>query len=224
MDKNPVPQGQPHRIPATLAFGRADADPAAAAPMSAARLAAEAAFAGAQVHTLPLAPTQITTRRNRLALLAAPDAADEDSAAADGTEKRPRVFRVAAAAPVPAPAPVPATAQAIGVGETTRHAARPRRLRSDKRSGPILQVLSPLPARPPEPAPSRSDWHLLRLELDRVGQTLQAIQTLVSWRIVDDRLADEWQRMSRQADELLVQLRKALRAPAAGPRGLKTPV
>ena len=86
-----------HRAQALLAY-RADANELAAATKSAARLAAEAAFAAPQVRSLAQPLAQVTVRRTRSASVAVePPPEASDSPTIEPTARGPRVFKVEAA-------------------------------------------------------------------------------------------------------------------------------
>jgi hypothetical protein len=221
--KHPRPTSQPvpsSRVPDTSA---------AASPMSAARMAAEAAFSGPLFVAEPalLPPAHVTVRKARSAALVSADAAvairaDDAALSSTATTKGPRVFRVdAGPAPVglgadmpwPHPAAIAATT-AITRAKTDSHdgAVRPakvqvRRAAADKRPGPVLHLVHKLPTRhdaPPQPLPVNE---LVR-QLARVEPVLADIRRAQAFRFLDQSLAAEWQRLSRVADGIRQTLAK----------------
>lgn len=161
--------------------------------MSAARLAAEAAF-GAPLQALqPVLQAQVTVRKARQL-----DPADEPAAlapapaegATEASAKAPRIFRVDAVrlSDPEDPRLVEASDASQVPGSHDMPAVPRRRHRSpDKRPGPVLHVVqaAAAPAQTLEPmAPAEG-----------------------SFTIVDPRFAAEWQRLSRLVDGLQRDLR-----------------
>jgi hypothetical protein len=179
-----------------------------AAPMSAARLAAEAAFAPAPVHDAPplLLPAQVVVRRARGAPLTLAAAAATDSAgpSAASSTKGPRVFRVeAAASPIALADDHPRWPATTNGHDGVAHmpTSRPRRTAADKRPGPVLHVVHALPARP-EPAPQAQRLDELTVQLARLEPVLADIRRAQAFRLVDESCAREWQRLSGVADDI----------------------
>jgi hypothetical protein len=178
--------------------------------MSAARLAAEAAFGDRPQRTAPPNPALVIVRRARLAVDAGTAAASDDTRPAtqpQPVDKSPRVFRVDAA-PSPKPPDLPAldlvppalTGQAVAAG------ARPRRTAAHKRPGPVLHVVHTLPARRPEVEAPATDLAALAAALDRVGLVLADIGRAQSFRVIDDHRSASWQQLSLQADAIRAEL------------------
>ncbi len=191
--------------------------------MSAARLAAEAAFAA----PLPLSASpervQVTVRRARLAApVAEPAAVDDTRPAIEPTRKAPRVFTLEAAQAPRQPdtplgvqsLPLPPASPAASIrsdAPATGARARIRRIAVDKRPGPVLHVLQSVPrqTRQAETTPPR--LATLIDELARVGPVLESIAQAQSFRFIDDRFAMEWQQISQRADDLQMKLNALLR-------------
>jgi hypothetical protein len=177
-------------------------------PMSAARLAAEAAFsAPPSPATATDAPAQVTLRKSRWVLgtdeLAAGNTngdAAGNAAGAASAGKSARVFRVNAE-------PV---AVVNRVHETASAVPRTRRLDADKRPGPVVHLVQALPAREavalmPAPSPQA-----MRAELHQVGLLLQAAERASALRFDVDSPAQEWQRLSQKIDSLQRDLEQVL--------------
>lgn len=170
---------------------------------SAARLAAEAAFAGPTFSVIRNGQTQVTVRRARnLARLERP-AQVSPPAAEHPVAKGPRVFRIDSArvhtsAPTePAPQHQP--------GQTTDTQALPpktrRRRAPEQRPGPVVRVV-------PAPAPKS---RTLVASLAQVTPILTAIEKAQSLQFIDRSFESHYQRLSRQADVLLKQLKRRRR-------------
>lgn len=166
---------------------------------SAARLAAEAAFAGPTFSVIRNGQTQVTVRRARnLARLERP-AQVSPPAAEHPVAKGPRVFRIDSArvhtsAPTePAPQHQP--------GQTTDTQALPpktrRRRAPEQRPGPVVRVV-------PAPAPKS---RTLVASLAQVTPILTAIEKAQLLQFIDSSFEGHYQRLSRQADVLLKQLK-----------------
>ena len=190
--------------------------------MSAARLAAEAAFAAPPPPSASPEQVQVTVRRTRLtAPVAELAAVDNTHPAVEPTRKAPRVFTLEAAqAPrqpdallgvQPLPLPLPPAASIRSDSPAADAKARSRRIAIDKRPGPVLHVLHSVPpqTRPAELAPPR--LATLIDELARVGPVLESIAQAQSFRFMDDRFAKEWQQLSQRADDLLMKLNALIR-------------
>ena len=226
--QNAAPNKSPrHRAQARQA-GQQDANDLTAATRSAARLAAEAAFALPRISSLPVQPTQVSVRRSRSAGLAvkptpipAPTPVGNGGSDFELTVKGARVFRVEA---VPTPQPVEATCAGVPLpNETSKHQgnlpdqvhANSRRIASDKRPRPVLHLIHALPELLPErqteaeaPQPRLG---LLIGELQRVTPALEMIARAQAFSLVDERMAREWQRLSRQLDELHAKILTQIR-------------
>jgi hypothetical protein len=216
----PVP-----RRPATSRDANAKhADGSDATPMSAARLAAEAAFAAPPLFSTP-SPTQstsalVTVRRARGTALA--PAADEEtdtageSGHASSPVKGPRVFRVDAPVLVATAADAsrqPSTWQAdeavpISSSPIWPTAPRLRRSSTHKRPGPVLHVVHALPPRQELPL---LPLLALTAQLARVEPVLADIRFAQALRLMDNNQASEWQRLGRVADDIRQALQTMLR-------------
>ena len=184
----------------------------AAAPTSAARLAAEAAFAAPdKLPEIGSTPAQVTVRRAKLAVWARPVPAADAPPAAELVGKAPRVFRLQAAQ-APAPAPAPA-----GVSPLPAAARRQRRVAADKRPGQVLHVVH-IQTRPAEVAAVAARSAALAVELARLAPVREAIQRAQSFCFIDERVEQKWQRLSAQAKLLLVQLQAGRRSKPARSR------
>ena len=199
-----------------MAFGL-DGEPPPAASVSAARLAAEAAFAAPTFQPTAHTPALVTVRRARLGMVArqadGDDArptsgtppsshpASDDRSFADVMGKAPRVFRLETARSAStAPAAV-ATLPVV--------AKRQRRTAPDKRPGQVLHVvhMQPQPPQPPMATTAAARPLTLLAALARVAPVLDAIQHAQSFSLLDERFEQAWQRLLKQADQLLAQLR-----------------
>jgi hypothetical protein len=206
-----------HRAQALLAY-RADANELAAATKSAARLAAEAAFAAPQVQ--PLA--QVTVRRTRSASVAVePPPEASDSLTIEPTARSARVFRVEAAPISPsveaglATLPPPTEGSTYS-GTLPAHATEPpreRRIATYKRPGPVLHVVHAPPERQRESEVLQRQLELLTSGLDRVKPVLETIARAQAFSLVDERFAREWMRLSKKVDRLRAQIRAQVRWP-----------
>ena len=177
-------------------------------------MAAEAAFAVPQVIASSAQPAQVSVRRTRSASLAVTPAPEGQVEL--GTEqltKEPRVFRVDA---VPTPPSLELLAASPEMTEAAPHSAIlaaqtpdqavSHRIASDKRPGPVRHVIHALPellgdqrgdaeARQPQ-------LRMLMAELQAASPDLAIIAQAQAFSLVDERMAREWQRLSRQLDEL----------------------
>lgn len=186
-----------------------------AATKSAARLAAEAAFALPQVYPLPQQPAQVSVRRNRSAGLAvAPVTEGNLELNTEQPAKSSRVFRIEAA-------PMPQSiAASFAASSTTTEASthndvlaaqtpeqpNSRRIASDKLPRPVMHFIHTMPDLQPERQPD-ADKPQPRLgaliaKLQGVTPDLEMIARAQTFSLVDRRLTREWLRLSRQIDEL----------------------
>ncbi len=208
-----------HRAQALLA-DQADANERVAATRSAARLAAEAAFAAPQVRSLAQPSAQVIVRRTRSASLAVeptPEASHRPTI--ELTAKSARVFRVEAAPTSQSVEPGSATLPPKTEGSTrsgslpaqARAIPHPRRIGTDKRPGPVLHVV-PAPSEPRREAEvPQPRLALLTAELDRVTPVLETIARAQAFSLVDERFAREWMRLSRKVERLHAQIRAQVR-------------
>ncbi len=162
----------------------------AAAPLSAARLEAEAAFAAPQLRLTPAIQAQVTVRRTRLLVVPEKEVAG-DAPAAEPAAKSPRVFRVEAAHSAESALAGPALQPPV--------TKRRRRAAVGKAPGEVFHVVRAQPAVPA--------LAFLVAELASVAPVLDLIRRAQSLWFIDDRLAKDWQRLSKRADVLLAQLR-----------------
>ena len=194
--------------------------------MSAARMAAEAAFAAPQFSLGPNFKAQITVRRARVPASAQPAAAEPSPPTDEPIGKRPRVFKVEAARDHHTLQAEPAPGTPVNLADH-RQADTPkqrkRRPADHKRPGPVVLVHSPPPPLPfqliqliqplqpskPHKAAPRSEALLAGLE--KITPTLAAIEQAQSYWFIDNRFDSHYQRLSKQADELLKQLRNRRR-------------
>lgn len=187
------------------------------APMSAARQAAEAAFAAPVQRAPQISEALVTVRKSRHAVAMEGHAAAEVALAeTESGQRTPRVFRVG-------PPPATDTGDAKPVSEpmlqgtprsnvetASRSPPRPRRRNGEKRPGPVLHVvhsqMEPSAARVVEP---RLDE--LMAELTAVGPVLHTTHTAGSLLLVEKRFAADWQRLAQRVDALRKELRAMLR-------------
>lgn len=172
------------------------------APTSAARRAAEAAFAPLPRKT-DAPPAQVTVRRRRAGPAAPEPATDDRAGAPEEAARSPRVFRVdtpvapaaadtAAAAPAAAPMPAPRP--------------RSRRRSPDRRPSPVVVVVPPAE----EPPAGALDPRLNRLgeALAPVGPVLGEIARAQAFRFDGGAVAGDWQALSQRIEALLEELRQ----------------
>lgn len=97
---------------------------------------------------------------------------------------------------------------AVSIGMTKRSARRA----TDKRPGPVVHVIQPLPVQRREihkvPQPTLD---ALIMKLACVEPVLREIQHAQALVFIDARFSKEWQRCSRRADELHFKLKALLR-------------
>lgn len=206
-----------HRAPVRLAPQANTSDLTGAAP-SAARLAAEAAFACPQVSASPSHPAQVSVRRMRSASLTVTPAPEGQAViASKQLTKEPRVFRLDAVLTPPSLellAALPAMAEAAPhsaiLAAQTHDQAVSHRIASDKRPGPVRHVIHALPEllvdQRGDPEARQPQLRMLMAELQAVSPDLAIIAQAQAFSLVDERLAREWQRLSRQLDELHVKV------------------
>jgi hypothetical protein len=185
------------------------------APISAARLAAEAAFSSPQFSSIQNQQAQITVRRARILTHAEAPVAEGRSGTEAAVRKDPRVFRIATTPTLQAlpaePAPDSERGPVANV-LTIQRRPRKRNFEANKRPGPVVVLVQQQPAlqpkpQPPEQAVEAMDSQTLTTSLDRFTPIMAAIQKAQSFRFMDDGTAPQWQRLSQRADELLTQLR-----------------
>jgi hypothetical protein len=192
---------------------------AEAAPKSAARLAAEAAFVPAQFHTPQPTQAQVVVKRTRTAAPVEPAQAKfENPLVTQATGQGPRVFRVQAAAThlpsqsPPAVDPNPRLSASLPHGNhsTAQPATRSRRTALDKKPGLVLHVVHSIPQRP-DPENEQPQWRVWAAELGRIGTVLDDIKRAQSLTFIDDSFATEWRRLSRVANALRLEMKTQLR-------------
>lgn len=181
---------------------------ASESPMSAARMAAEEAFAPPPVRGAPSNEPLVIVRRARALAVAQPSAAEtaapsSPAAAAQGRDKPPRVFRVNKPAD-PAEAPADEATASLTV-------RRRRRKPAEQRPGAVvLHVVQPRAASPTAGPTDRQDpghpdrWpRFVTIEaLAAVGPLLDEIARAQAFQFIDERYSLEWERLSRKADRL----------------------
>lgn len=185
------------------------------APMSAARLAAEAAFTAPPFNPAPSIQAQITVRKARLVVGAAPTGMPTAAASSCGEQasQAPRVFRVdasrvASQPQVSAILPAVRTSSAVTPIGVTKQSARRA---TDKRPGPVVHVINALPVHRREIEVAQPTQAALIVELARVGPVLEEIKRAQSLVFIDEHCSKEWQRLSGRADELRRELQAQLR-------------
>jgi hypothetical protein len=215
---NPAPG---RRAQALLAY-RADANELVAATKSAARLAAEAAFAAPQVRSLAQPLAQVTVRRTRSASVAVePPLEASDSPTIEPTARGARVFRVEAAPISPSveaglatlPPPTEGSTHSDSLPAEAPAIRRPRRIATDKRPGPVSHVVHAPPKRQRESEVLQRQLDLLTSGLDRVKPVLETIARAQAFSLVDERFVREWMRLSQKLDRLRAQIRAQVRWP-----------
>ena len=175
--------------------------------MSAARLAAEAAFAAPTLQPTSAPVTQITVRKRRTASLEPAPAQAQALAAVDPHAEEalsagPRTFRVEVVKEQ-------GTEEAQGPAEADAADADARGWRSrrahQQRPGPVTHTVLELPARPVEPSVQQ-----LKAELAEVGPVLEGIQRAQDTVFID-RVADTaWQELSSRVDALSLEVQQQL--------------
>lgn len=188
------------------------------APMSAARLAAEAAFAAPNsAQPTAAAAASVVLRRSRLVAGQGPAAqheaaAHEAAATHAAAGKNARVFRVQATPTNPfSPEAAAGAADAEPSAPTPKPPTRARRVGSDKRPGPVLMLVQApvaVAAVVELPTPPLED---LLTQLNLAGQLLQAAERAQSFRLDTDSCAKEWQQLSHKIDSLREDIRSQLR-------------
>jgi hypothetical protein len=198
--------------------------------MSAARLAAEAAFAAPEFRAEqpPLVP--ITTRQMRWTdapgLAPVPEPENEQTPApkaqplavesdpnAPPQARAPRVFRIETAPKLPsndalaAAAATPPADPWPGRGPTAHPGPRSRRKASHRQPGPVLHVVHP-PAVPSEPEAPRPRLDLLRAELANIGTVLDEAQRASSLQFVATNVSGEWERIWRKGEGIYLDIKK----------------
>lgn len=200
---------------------RAAASDAMPAPMSAARLAAEAAFGAPLQVRPPVLQAQVTVRKARpLDPSDEPGTAESSPASTEGatepSTKAPRIFRVdavrladpadtpAAEAARSSPAPADNDPPAASV------APRRRRVSPDKRPGPVLHVVQAVPVRK-EPQADPLELAGGRAASSRGTPGPATMTNPPAPVFINQRFAAEWQSLSRRVDDLHRQLKARLR-------------
>ena len=182
--------------------------------MSAARLAAEAAFAAPRLDPSPPLQASVTVRRARPSRGAVETVTAPPSGVAEGPldSRSPRVFRVEASmlrSPTePEGMDPPQLALLAPPADRISPVATPvkrrRRIGVDKRPGPVLHLVHAVPAA----QAARSDaadapvFDQLLAQLARVGELLQEIEQAQSFQFVSERFAPDWLQLSQTADAI----------------------
>lgn len=195
------------------------ASESATATQSAARLAAEAAFANLPVVAQPAHPVQIIMRRSRTSsLVAQPAEATRDVPIIETAVKRARVFRVGTASTqssdeaVPSDA-LPASAPTPNVTSMAKAAtaSKSRHPGADKRPGPVLRVFQTRFDQPAE-VPSKPQLSAsLIAALAPVAPVLELIARAQTFTVINPTLEVEWLRLSLRLAALHAELQAALR-------------
>ena len=218
---SPTNPARGHRAQALLAY-KADANELVAATKSAARLAAEAAFAAPQVRSLVQPLAQVTVRRTRSASVAVePPPEASDSPTIEPTARGPRVFKVEAAPISPSveaglatlPPPTEGSTHSDSLPAHAPATPSERRIATDKRPGPVLHVVHAPPKRQRESEVLQRQLELLTSGLDRVKPVLETIARAQAFSLVDERFAREWMRLSQKVDRLRAQIRAQVHWP-----------
>ena len=187
---------------------------------SAARLAAEAAFAPPQVYPVPTSQAQVSVRRSRsTCLAAAPVPESQLESSTQQLTKSSRVFRVQAEPTPHSTAPSLAATTPTTEGPTHNDSLAAKgsgqtsssRIGSDRRPGPGRQVfhaaLESQPERQPEVQKPQPRPGVLIAALQGVAPDLEMIAQALEFSLVDERVARQWLRLSRQLDELHEKIR-----------------
>ena len=182
-------------------------------PLSAARLAAEAAFTATR---LPQAPTQqarITVRRSKLPGGLAAVADSVEQVVAEVAPRDARVFTIGPAhlgkaAAVSATAMQANAARSAADETPAPEAARPRRLSRvpiDRRPGQVTQVVLVHTAldQPPQTAVR---WQVLNDDLRMLTPLLNDIRCAQSLSFIDSSFERHWDRLGQQAQQISVHL------------------
>jgi hypothetical protein len=189
-------------------------------PASAARLAAEAAFAATPKHSAPPSLTHITVRRRRLASDLPPaqvGVGPPANTTVTPEPQQPRVFRVDArdARPIAVKEQTrphrPQTSEAPGPRDVAAPAARRRRTAVNKRPGPVVVVTHAVGPMAPADAGPGLKLDQLRISLASVGPVLDAIARAQSFRFDVGHFDTAWQSLAHRAEALLLSLRPPLR-------------
>jgi hypothetical protein len=127
--------------------------------------------------------------------------------------KEPRVFRVDAALTLPpvdslvaSPAATEAAPRSATLADQAADQAVLHRIASNKRPGPVTHVIHVLPEVPREQQAEAETQQarpgVLMAELQGVSPDLAMIAQAQAFSLVDEGVAREWMRLSRQLDEL----------------------
>lgn len=192
-------------------------DPQEQAAPSAARLAAEAAFASPSDSDTQNGQAQIIVRRARNLALVERPAEVVSIAVEQSAVKEPRVFRVDnALAQALTPASAAPALSPVQITDTQPTHIKVRRRRAQaQRPGPVVVVQMPAKPAPMEaPTPTASPeltFEILKAELACFTPILTAIEKAQAFQFIDNRFDRQYQRLSKQADRLLNQLKSAHR-------------
>lgn len=179
------------------------------AQISAARLAAEAAFEPPRPSVTQNGQAQITVRRVRLLAVGQLEATPVVASADTSGPKQPRVFRVEAARIGKAGQfmPTPQTKPDLGPdGQATSLKSRKRLVAAEQRPGPVVLTRSAVASLPPQPEVAAPSSEALGVRLEQITPILAAIQRAQTVWFIDDRDEVQWRRLSVRADKLLRQL------------------
>ncbi len=221
--KKRPPQSQQPRPAPSFSL---DAPAPDSAPKSAARLAAEAAFAAPDLRPEEAPVVPITTRQVRWTDAATPaegpapdqqQQSQQDQAPEANRQplenepntppvaRAPRVFRIEATPKPPSDdAPAAATASPSadplqGLGAASPFPPRTRRKASHRQPGPVVHVVH-APVVQNEPEGERPRLDLMRAELARIGAVLDEAKLAESLQFVAPNFAWEWERIWRKGE------------------------
>lgn len=176
-------------------------------PMSAARLAAEAAFAPPQARSAPSNEPLVIVKRARVLAQAGPSLVAQTAGPArqaeaiEDRDKPPRVFRVHK----------PSDPTECPPADPGQPARRRRRKPPEQRPGAVVLRVVQTPADAPSTRaadpqgadrPDRWPRYATIEALAAVGPVLDAIARAQAFQFIDERYALEWERLSRKAERL----------------------
>jgi hypothetical protein len=188
--------------------------------MSAARQAAEAAFAAPELRSPQAVEVQVTVRRARAAEI--PQSEPELNPERQATQGSPgmpmpakgsRVFRVKGAQ-TPRAQEAPAAVNALLHEDALRDrspmprtTSQKRRMANHMRPGPVLHVVHALAVRSepepePEPEQARPRLDLMAAELVQIGKVLDQAKRAESLQFIAPGFGREWDRLGRRVEQI----------------------